>query len=321
MALPQLNLEASPELYSVVNLGLYFCARTIASEQAMASEPVKVDSPSQDLTEDHLQILHNILYEVRSKYRLFGIQIGLLVSDIDGAESKYTDHGERLLEILILRVKKAHPFKWTNVDDALRLQCVGMSRLAECLWKTLFDDGGANPDQEERIRMKGRQDSDYAMTQKFQRDFQSDKKNDDCKPKIICDRGEYESLSSSSDTDDSSAECATPSSISAAKKKELEKMFKRYFGKLCCTMSDPVRTAAELQHRGLISKSLMTNLMMSHESKEKKCIILVSTLEEKLKCKPTSLLVLVEVLLKDNVLQDLGREIFNKAGKLSFAFM
>ena len=91
---------------NVVNLGLYFCARTIASEQAMASEPVKVDSPSQDLTEDHLKILHDILYEVRSKNRSFGVQIGLPVSDIDGAESKYADPGDRLLEILILRVKK-----------------------------------------------------------------------------------------------------------------------------------------------------------------------------------------------------------------------
>ena len=47
-------------------------------------------------------------------------------------------------------------------------------------------------------------------------------------------------------------------------------------------MTDPVETAAQLQKKGLISQSMMKDMIMSPESQQAKKITLLSVLEKKI---------------------------------------
>ena len=128
------------------------------------------------------------------------------------------------------------------------------------------------------------------------------------------ERMKKEKAAYSSGTDDSSPECDMTKNQYEGEMKELVNVFERFFGKLCRTVFDPVDTAAELQRRGLITIDVMKHMMLSPESQQEKIITLVDRMHMKIKSCPNHLFVIVEVMLENEALQEIAKEILSEAG-------
>ena len=129
------------------------------------------------------------------------------------------------------------------------------------------------------------------------------------------DRKQEEREKLSSETDDSSPECdMTKNGSKPADGKKLRKTFRQFFGHLCCEITNPVQVAAQLQKKGLISHSMMKDMMTSPESQQAKTINLVGALDKKIKSRPDRLFLFIEVLLESSLpqLQQAGREMSSK---------
>ena len=124
-----------------------------------------------------------------------------------------------------------------------------------------------------------------------------------------------ETSSSSSDTDSSSPESEMLKNLTKSKKKKLKKVFKYSFGQLCSASFNPVETAVQLQKKGLISPEMMTDIMLSPESLQEKIIRLVRGLDNRIKSRPERLFGCIEVLLENDALQKVGREMLRQTGK------
>ena len=111
---------------------------------------------------------------------------------------------------------------------------------------------------------------------------------------------------------DSSPECDR----SSENEKLRINIFERFYGQLCCEISNPVEIAAQLHMKGLISKAVMKMLITSPESQQVKTINLVDELDETIKSKPDCLFTFIKVLLENDALQRVGREILIEAGIL-----
>ena len=122
------------------------------------------------------------------------------------------------------------------------------------------------------------------------------------KPKTKKEKGE---------ASDSSPECDR----SSESEKLRINVFECFYGQLCCEISNPVETAAQLQKKGLISKTLMRDIMRSPESQQEKTINLVDKLDEIIKSQPDCLFTFIEALLENEALQKVGSEILTEAGK------
>ena len=99
----------------------------------MATGSSKVASPNTELGEDDLGALYEALYPARNCYKSIGLLIGVKIGEIENIESNKTDSGDRLLAILSVRLNKAEPLIWNEIDSALRSECVDKSRLADKL--------------------------------------------------------------------------------------------------------------------------------------------------------------------------------------------
>ena len=104
----------------------------MASQEESASQEA---SPSEGLGEEDLGKLREALYCVRTSYKRIGLQIGVKKNEIESVEKQKTDPGDRLLEILSIRVKKAKVLTWKDIVEALRSQCVGEGKVAEEIQK------------------------------------------------------------------------------------------------------------------------------------------------------------------------------------------
>ena len=80
----------------------------------MATGSSQAVSPDTELCEENLKDLHEALFPVCNKCRSFGLQIGLLFREIQIIETQQADPGERLLEILSVRLSKATPLTWND---------------------------------------------------------------------------------------------------------------------------------------------------------------------------------------------------------------
>ena len=112
---------------------------------------------------------------------------------------------------------------------------------------------------------------------------------------------------------DSSPECDRLSE----NEKPRTNVFERFYGQLCCEISNPVEIAAQLQKKGLISKAMMKDLIQSPESIQSKTICLVDKLDIKMSTQPDCLFTFIEVLLENDTLNRVGRELLREAGKNS----
>ena len=125
---------------------------------------------------------------------------------------------------------------------------------------------------------------------------------------------ERESLSSSTEMDDSSPECDMLKNISQSETQKLRQIFKCAFGKLCCTITNPVETAAELQGKRLVSMSTMKDMLASPESQQVKTIALIHALYRKIKSRSDRIFTVIEIFLKSDVLREAGRKLWFEAG-------
>ena len=121
-------------------------------------------------------------------------------------------------------------------------------------------------------------------------------------------------------TDDSSPECDMATNQYKGEIKQLVKIFERFFGKLCQAVFDPVDTAVELQMKGLVSKEMMRDMMLSPESQQSKIIHFFDSLDEMIKSRPDCLFVIIEVMLKNEALQETARDILREAGIHKFYY-
>ena len=55
------------------------------------------------------------------------------IGEIENIENNKADSGDRLLAVLSVRLNKAEPLTWNEIDSALRSECVDKSRLADKL--------------------------------------------------------------------------------------------------------------------------------------------------------------------------------------------
>ena len=124
-----------------------------------------------------------------------------------------------------------------------------------------------------------------------------------------------ETSSSSSDTDSSSPESEVLKNLTKSEKKKLRKVFKYSFGQLCSASFNPVETAVQLQKKGLISPGMMTDIMLSPESQQEKIVRLVRGLDNRIRSRPERLFGCIEVLLENDALQKVGREMLRQTGK------
>ena len=124
-----------------------------------------------------------------------------------------------------------------------------------------------------------------------------------------------ETLSSSSDTGSSSPESDMLKNLTKSEKKKLKKVFKHSFGQLCSASFNPVETAVQLQKKGLISSGMMIDIIRSPESQQDKIIRLVCGLDNRIRSRPERLFGCIEVLLENDALQGVGREMLRETGK------
>ena len=117
-----------------------------------------------------------------------------------------------------------------------------------------------------------------------------------------------------SGTDGSSPECDMVNQ-SEVEKKELASVFERFYGQLCCVEFNPKEIAAQLQKKGMISIPLMKELIVSPESQQAKIVTLIAALYEMIKSHPEHLFSCIEVMVKNDALQETGRELLAEAGK------
>ena len=99
----------------------------------MATGSSKATSPNTELDEDDLGALYEALYPARNSYKSIGLLIGVKIGEIENIESNKADSGDRLLAVLSVRLNKAEPLTWNEIDSALRSECVNKSRLADKL--------------------------------------------------------------------------------------------------------------------------------------------------------------------------------------------
>ena len=186
---------------------------------------------------------------------------------------------------------------------------------------------GSNWDQprkRSRKRCKERSMNSTAIESSFssasleEYSFKVKRKRGDCR-KSKDRRGEEmerESLSSSTEMDDSSPERDMLKNISESETQNLRKIFKCAFGKLCCTITEPVKTAAELQGKRLVSISTMKDMLVSPESKQIKTIALVHALYRKIKSRSDRIFTVIEIFLKSEVLHEVGRKLWFETGTI-----
>ena len=109
-------------------------------------------------------------------------------------------------------------------------------------------------------------------------------------------------------------------SLSEAETKNLIKVFKRLFGRLCLAIKDPVETAAQLQAKRLISRSKMENVITSPESQQAKAITLVRALDKQMKQHPDKIFIITKLFLESELLQEIGKQILMEAGNYNNSF-
>ena len=98
--------------------------------------------------------------------------------------------------------------------------------------------------------------------------------------------------------------------------RSLRNVFRCQFGKLCSVITDPLNLATHLREKGLISSSMMDKVLTTPNSQQEKAILLMCALERRIKSNPDNLFIFIEILMENIVLQEDGKEMWKKAGKL-----
>ena len=123
----------------------------------MATGSSKVASPNTELGEKDLAELLRVLYPARHRCIYFGLEVGLEGEEIEGVENRYQNADDRLRAILSVRLNKAKPLTWNEIDSALRSKMVDKSGLAEEIRRKyghLFISAEREYDEDHEIKSK-----------------------------------------------------------------------------------------------------------------------------------------------------------------------
>ena len=262
------------------------------------------DQLSRKLVEGDLKVISEALHPIAAKYCLFGVQINLVMSEIKKIEKQYRDSNECLLNVLPIRLEQDQALTWNDIDIALRSDSVGERGLAN---KIIEQNIGYKLSlSQDKLREEEGQDSSEGDEQVSQKKSKSQSK------RKRRGRERLESTSSSSETDDSSRESDMMRNISESETKKLRKVFKCFFGKLCCEIKDPVKMAAELQAKRLLSQSTMEKILTTPDSRQEKVIILVRSLQRRIKSRPDRIFGIVKFFMR---IEAIGKEMWLETGK------
>ena len=280
----------------------------------MASGSSQATLPNTELGIKDLSALYEALYPVRAKYKFFGLQIGVDINEIKGIETNYKHSEHCLLEVLSARLKQEPALTCADIDKALKSRTVKEHQLAkdfrsnfEC--KSIFnqqkdkiEESSKAAKSKESYKMSEKESERIKITEYVESESESDNIH-----KV--DKQQDKQLS---------PECDMTKNQYEGEMKELVNIFERFFGKLCCAVFDPKDVAAELQSVGLISRSMMREMIVSPESQQAKIIALVDELDRKIKSCPDHLFVIIKVMLKKETLQETATEILRQAGRKYF---
>ena len=297
------------------------------------SSMASVDHHFHELGGDDVKVVYEAVCPIAAKYLFFAIHIGLKMNEIANIEMQCgTDPKKILLHVLSVRLKQSPALTWGNIETALRSEALGeheqanrVNREYGHLYYRLDPSLQATSDQQHGVTEKKRVARSNDFCTKV-----SDEQTESVKVEVsgteshtnpLRVQGENNSETMAEQETENSSEglsSADPDKDDSSKFKESgeHNIFERFFGQLCCEISNPVKTAAQLQKKGLISKAVMKDMIMSTKSQQEKTISLVDAVDETVKSKPDLLFVFIEVLLEDEGLQTVGREMSTETGKL-----
>ena len=230
------------------------------------------------------------------------------MSDITDVKKQYSDPKECLLNILSIRLKQHPPLTWGDIDTALRSKSVGEVSLANRIKKEYGHQFSLDPsivveESQGQLELEGSDRKRKSPEKEYRRKIKRRR------------RERQESSSSSSESGDSSPECDMMRNISESKTKELRKVFRCFFGRLCCEIKDPVTMAAELQKKRLLFQSKMKEIFTSLQSRQEKVVILVRALQKKIKSRSDRIFKIIEYFLH---MEFLGQEMWLEIGKFNY---
>ena len=316
----------------------------------MATGSSKATSPNTELDEDDLKLLYNTLYRIRKKYASLGIQIGLKKSEIDDIEAHKLDPGKSLLEVLSIGWNKAQPLTWNDIYSALRSECVDEGGLAERIrqkYGHLFvPESSTESESEQDHEIKSEE------IKRVKKRAPKKQKGSYHRARVSKERersSEDEGVRSKKHMQEVESEDEEDAVLSRKEKKEKvrrkgahyqyrelhdkgrpkgknkkEKFMKDE------SQSEPeevVREKSKRKKKATYNKEesvkgygdrddeVMKEMIISPESQQAKIISLIDALDEMIKSHPGHLFSCIEVMLKNEVLQEPGREMLSKAGK------
>ena len=113
----------------------------------MASQSLRSTSANQALTIDDLAQLENALHGVAHKATAFGLQLGVIHSNIQTIQIQYANPNDQLREILVYRLKQLPPLTWPDIIRALQTNSVQENRLASEIESQFLSASTSSPMQ------------------------------------------------------------------------------------------------------------------------------------------------------------------------------
>ena len=262
-------------------------------------------------SELRVQYLFDALYPVRAKYKFFGLQIGVELVDIESIEKDFKNCSECFLEVLSTRLKQEPALTCEDIDKALRSRSVNELQVANdfqhkfCSKSIAYHHKKRIEETSEKMRTEKVSRSSIFL-RKGEKEYERSRSTK-CEEKGELNRNEGENI-------DESSEVVRSVNQNEDGMKALVNIFERFFGQMCQVVFDPVDAAVQLQKKGLISKQMMKNMMLSSKSQKENIIALVDALDQMVKSCPDCIFAITEVMLDNEALQETAREILREAG-------
>ena len=293
----------------------------------MATGSSEGTSPDTEFGIKDISALHESLCPVSAKYKFFGLQIGVDINEIKKIKANCDDSSDCLLEILCSRLNQEPALTCADICKALQSRSVNERQLAisfqsrfEC--QSISDQHKRKNEIERESGKKQRAEkvSESAMPLRMsEKESESENIQSAEVERQVHERDESKSIMAEKRACKKETAVKNECASQQGEMKELVNIFERFFGKLCCAVFDPKDVAAELQSVGLISKSIMRNMMLSPESQQAKIIALVDELDKLIKSCPDRLFIIIEVMLENEALQETARKMLRQACMSCFA--
>ena len=148
----------------------------------MAAGSSEAASASREFSEDDLGDLCDALHKISTKYRFFGLKIGLKMHEIRGIAAKHSDPADRLLEILSARLNQESALTCADIVKALKSTSVSEHSLAVEFQKQFENIIHKGQIEEEKVFSKKKKTGKFTeseMPNEKQSERNEDVKSDD----------------------------------------------------------------------------------------------------------------------------------------------